>query len=857
MADHSSSNLPGSMIKEQARDRPLNKRLYGQNFDQQVHDQQSSALNRLNSVRNARGGFQTLAPTRTPSGAQRPGAISAVSSASSLRSGSPSPAQGPSNGFDFGLAQERQPSLLNTREIDSGYQGSPNYTPPISPAADPTLVAHLDPNDLGKATASGAFNKPKARYDEQQFAQRQLQLQSGRETPVQSSSRSETPHDRGSSRIRQGSESSIGTGGRNTGSLSRSSNGRSASRERNGNKRITGQALHGAYLAEVSDSEDGHVSNQRPSRSPDSLSHGHSSHDNRPLDQQSASTAQEDIHPAFRLPMADAGHQDVNSAPAKTHEPSTFGQQSGGLSDMVRGHLRNVSEASSVYPDSEPPEMNHEQRYAEDEDEDEGPEDEAPDSPQSALADRAREMLATAQRARANSSAQQSASPTRAPPAPPLHQQLSIDEMVTRTHHVRGPSTEAQQERDAFADELAERRRQVEQKLRSIAESRKQTDSQDGNTREGSSAGPLVKKSSRSSLADSNGPLGKFKKFMPGSASGSGSTTPVAEPDSPPHYPLGGRPPQGQLQDRAPSGPMTGDGPSAHRDIGAERRARHAEAMKSPRGSGAPPPRGRVDARRQQFAGATGNIPTDFTARTNADPDQGKPHFHPAGRARHYSPPRASQTPDQKPMLPPQAQGRGQRQVSRGPIGRSGAPMDPNQLPRQPSADRGNMITPDGFSRNQSPANLAKSAGSPTSAVQMITPGTYPAPVGSPTGGIAPSGDMKYVAARKRSVSKADISPPTFLSGTYDSRNVVDLPPGASLQNGMAEVRAADAAMAPPPVPPINPRRRAMGAIKGLARSNTGSPEEESGSRGGSPVTLRRQMSEGTTLRGGSPMRGY
>ena len=136
----------------------------------------------------------------------------------------------------------------------------------------------------------------------------------------------------------------------------------------------------------------------------------------------------------------------------------------------------------------------------------------------------------------------------------------------------------------------------------------------------------------------------------------------------------------------------------------------------------------------------------------------------------------------------------------------------------------------------------------------MITPGTFPPPLGSPNGG--PAGDVKYIAARKRSVSKADISNPMFLSGTYDTRGVVDLPAGASLENGMAEVRAADAAMMPPPVPPINPRRRAMVAIKTLGRSQTGSPESE-GSRGGSPVALRRQMSEGTNLRGNSPVKGY
>jgi hypothetical protein len=57
----------------------------------------------------------------------------------------------------------------------------------------------------------------------------------------------------------------------------------------------------------------------------------------------------------------------------------------------------------------------------------------------------------------------------------------------------------------------------------------------------------------------------------------------------------------------------------------------------------------------------------------------------------------------------------------------------------------------------------------------------------------------KVGTLRKKSIAKADIGEPMFVS-TTSVIDTVSLPPGASLRNGMPT--------APPPVPPINPRRR-------------------------------------------------
>ena len=73
---------------------------------------------------------------------------------------------------------------------------------------------------------------------------------------------------------------------------------------------------------------------------------------------------------------------------------------------------------------------------------------------------------------------------------------------------------------------------------------------------------------------------------------------------------------------------------------------------------------------------------------------------------------------------------------------------------------------------------------------------------------------------RKKTVSKADISEPTLVSYTSNI-DTIDLPEGASLKNGMDDVGP------PPPVPPINPRRKAVNRMFSIGRKNhTASAED-------------------------------
>lgn len=128
------------------------KRLYEQGFDQDVYEQ-VSALSRFENLARQR---QTSAPN--------------------TRSASPTPAGVSSGAVDFGA------KLQTESKLDIG--GLPPLSPPVSETGEQPILPIL-PQDVGKATAMGIFQRPSHPYDESQYVQRQIQLQQGRETPTQ------------------------------------------------------------------------------------------------------------------------------------------------------------------------------------------------------------------------------------------------------------------------------------------------------------------------------------------------------------------------------------------------------------------------------------------------------------------------------------------------------------------------------------------------------------------------------------------------------------------------------------------------------------------------------------------------
>ena len=192
-----SGSQPNSASSDRAF--PRAKKLYGQGLEQAQYDSQSSSLQRINSLNRQRGGgpARSLTPSRSASnlrdgsrGGYMPGGP--LYSSNGFRAGSPPPSNTPPRMQEFDLGLDSNVSPISPGHADSGYGASPQMIPHVSPPMSPhldttspdaTLVAALEPNDLGKATASGAFNKPKKQYDEQQYLQRQLQLQEGRNSP--------------------------------------------------------------------------------------------------------------------------------------------------------------------------------------------------------------------------------------------------------------------------------------------------------------------------------------------------------------------------------------------------------------------------------------------------------------------------------------------------------------------------------------------------------------------------------------------------------------------------------------------------------------------------------------------------
>lgn len=92
------------------------------------------------------------------------------------------PLSATSQPLDFGLND------TNRSQAPSRFQTT-SPTSQFELEQDETLANNVRPNDRGKATAMGLFNKPARHYDEAQFQQRQMQMHEGRNSPMSASSR--------------------------------------------------------------------------------------------------------------------------------------------------------------------------------------------------------------------------------------------------------------------------------------------------------------------------------------------------------------------------------------------------------------------------------------------------------------------------------------------------------------------------------------------------------------------------------------------------------------------------------------------------------------------------------------------
>ena len=895
----SHTNLPSTQgsIHSHGPDRPYPKsrRLYGQGLEQQMHEQQSSAMHRLESLHRqrtvsgqSRNVQQSRSATNLHDRFQRSGPLYA---SSGFRAGSPPPSATPTRmaEFDLGLTEGNRAGSPSQNEY--AYGRSPPLSPLMSPSPDATLVSALEPNDLGKATALGAFNKPKQQYNEQQYLQRQLQLQQGRETPPLArpfSPQAQSIDEQISGRTRENSLSSMQS---RTGSFKhqpeRQGNDHvlsmvpeSSSPRREGRKinEESHPAMNGSFLAGMSGSELG-----SPTES-DMETETHAIKPDEPGSQSLSSVADRTraSQEPFQFNITSDHDQDTNSELALPDEPSrddrsvttvTQAQHSStadqirptylgadsptlgptnGLSGLVHTHLRNHSGQSSIYPEQSPgliekfPHDLQNNHYPGELQTQSGRSEtcfrdstwtqnnvageQMKREPLQLRSDNALPPLSNRVQIAADEiNAPQSQDSSKSPQAlgPDKAQRVLGDEAPRRSqessdqpswqeqlkaHHARAGSTETEKEREGLAMELAERRRMVQNKLESFVgpDSRSGSPMSVTRSRDDSPAKPgipfgvLKSKTSRGSLIGKDKPSKAMK--MLGISANSSLTNLSSHPsqesffkredDQSNRYARGhsqtrreppGRQPQDNFRPQRPREPSNEriglnphrrpSPPSARRvgpgRAGSDASERPAEAWNGQQRSFA----ARVAAERDRI---NGYQPNTFQPRDRAGMPRSTEELN-ASMAGHPSPAERSQSAMSGRM---RSNGMGNTPGyfdSRGPL-----PDQKNNSPLGGASHRGPPTSPYSASSNSS-SHGASPVDSYTTPTMITSQESYTTRRGP--------------NIRKQSVNKHDISEPMFLSST-SSVGTIDLPPGASLSNGMEPPSSR------PPIPPQNPRRR-------------------------------------------------
>lgn len=372
---------------------PKSRRLYGQGLDQHIYDQQYSAMHRLESLHRQR-------TNGAPPSSRLQGSRSAtnlndryqgsgpVAVPSDSRAASPPPLGPPPNMQEFDLGLAIEPSNVHG---DSGQGKSPPVSPPMSPIKDNMFLASLEPNDLGKATASGAFNKPSKQYSEQQYLHRQLQLQQGRESPSlvrpfspSAASMDEQITGRTRDNSLAGPQPHAGSllrgRERSTSNLNQAHYAESHEPSTRNSEDRYNPAMNNSFLSNLSsavaspvDSDNeqelfpASASHQTPisdsvthddhvrALEENALRHLQASDRHVKLQDESVSDGRSEItvteelaHPSSK-PITD--HVDADSP---TLGPTTGMTSANGLNGLVRAHLRNDSGQSSIYPEPSP-----------------------------------------------------------------------------------------------------------------------------------------------------------------------------------------------------------------------------------------------------------------------------------------------------------------------------------------------------------------------------------------------------------------------------------------------------------------------------------------------------------------------
>lgn len=460
------------------------RRLYGQGLAQSVQNQQHSTLNRLGNLSRQRPGTPELPPMN------RAYSRSATNLRDRLQKlGVADPPSRPTSPPLSSSASPR-PQLVEEPAPHS-FGGIPPLSPPISEVEEErpqALAAALQPEDHGKATAAGLFHKPRLPFDENQFTRRQLQMHEGRNTPPlqqpqqpqlqqlqpPSERRPPSPPHRATptppepiGRVRGLSNASDRSRPKSASSHyeeTQHADNRSRSSSINA---LPARSMGTTFFANSSPSDSGDDYEEEENNGPDSRSSmdgihpalrsqppSHDEQDRHPLPEVRFSDLN-DLKPIAENDMAENDTAQDEGDVAQEPDSPTLGPSGLGLSGLVRTHLRQDSDKSAQLPSPGLPPTTY------------TPETEVPES-----------KLADATSSDSTISAQSSE---------PRNSGSWIDNNnneddgddddndqdndLMRSLHQRSGSTETQREREEFANELAERRRRVQEKLQGSAAS--------------------------------------------------------------------------------------------------------------------------------------------------------------------------------------------------------------------------------------------------------------------------------------------------------------------------------------------------------------------------------------------------
>ncbi|KAE8350394.1 hypothetical protein BDV28DRAFT_39995 [Aspergillus coremiiformis] len=787
------------------------RRLYGQSLTQSVQNQQNSTLHRLESLNCQRAGNPEIprltrnysrSATSLRDRVQKLPLVEATTTI--LHPVSPAPSS---------MSPTQQTSEANTQEQKphkAPHAGIPPLSPPVSEHEEgAALMAALQPEDHGKATALGLFNKPRTQYDENQFSQRQLQMHEGRSTPPLT--RTSPPPGPATP---QGNTECSGVLS-NTGCRPRDGSTSSHSSEA---QRLASQSavptvcesphtkVNGTFFATISpsDSEDeeaeavlelanGVIEDdfvhpalrseipQKPYTPP-----GEGVQEENPLPEVRFSDLG-DMKPIAENDTANRTVDEVNAIPEKPDSP-TLGPSGLGLSGLVRTHLRHDSDKSSIFP---PP---------------------SPGLPPSLLGGNNYKEPST-KGSDMDFVPQQHASPRKNIGLSGLHNGSSWQgEQMPR--HRRQASTETQREREEFENELAERRRKVQEKLKGIAENESRSASpvsgcqtpDYSQVKPGNAFSLLMTKSGKHNL------FSRQEQKNPKMLGLGNASTPTLAPDDQwreeeerPSFSFGRHPNSSSphVSERSMRSRMAAFGRSSQEESRESSRSRGASphsSFRSARDRSTSDASGRSKSRTRRERDDLGTL--EEAAPVNQYEHSMFPDLDQRGLASVPSSARPSVEVNDTSLYDRRSSIASERYRSGSRSGTSSVTERPLHAPPPINtqmigvAPRPSPIAP--YSANATPPLYDMSSDPSSSSASTSTT----SPPNRPPG---------YSNLQKRPVDKTLISEPTFVS-TTSNVPTVGLPPGASLSNGMAT----------PPIPPMNPRRRRqtttqtiLGAIRG------------------------------------------